>query len=164
MQNFLKINDNDNVVVALQTLAQGEQVTVEADGGNKTVTANMEIPAGHKMAICDIAKGSEVTKYGYRIGNAIEDIKEGDWIHTHNVKTALGDLLEYTYEPTPVEEKKTEDVTFMGFNRPDGKVGVRNEIWVIPTVGCVNNVASAIAKQANAFVKGRWYAYTRIGG
>ncbi len=154
MQNFLKINDNDNVVVALQTLAQGESITVEADGGSKTVTANMEIPAGHKMAICDIAKGSEVTKYGYRIGNAIEDIKEGDWIHTHNVKTALGDLLEYTYEPTPVEEKKTEDVTFMGFNRPDGKVGVRNEIWVIPTVGCVNNVASAIAKQANAFVKG----------
>ena len=73
---------------------------------------------------------------------------------THNVKTALGDLLEYTYNPTPVEEKKTEDVTFMGFNRPDGKVGVRNEIWVIPTVGCVNNVATAIAKQANAFVKG----------
>lgn len=154
MQNFLKINDNDNVVVALQTLAQGESITVEADGASKTVTANMEIPAGHKMAIRDIAKGSEVTKYGYRIGNAIEDIKEGDWIHTHNVKTALGDLLEYTYEPTPVEDKKTEDVTFMGFNRPDGKVGVRNEIWVIPTVGCVNNVASAIAKQANAFVKG----------
>ena len=62
--------------------------------------------------------------------------------------------MEYTYNPTPVEEKKTEDVTFMGFNRPDGKVGVRNEIWVIPTVGCVNNVATAIAKQANAFVKG----------
>ena len=83
-----------------------------------------------------------------------ENIAEGSWIHTHNVKTALGDLLEYTYNPTPVEEKKTEDVTFMGFNRPDGKVGVRNEIWVIPTVGCVNNVATAIAKQANAFVKG----------
>ena len=66
----------------------------------------------------------------------------------------MGDLLVYTYIPTPVEEKKTEDVTFMGFNRPNGKVGVRNEIWVIPTVGCGNNVATAIAKQANAFVKG----------
>ena len=106
------------------------------------------------MAICDIPEGGEVIKYGYRIGNAKENIAEGSWIHTHNVKTALGDLLEYTYNPTPVEEKKTEDVTFMGFNRPDGKVGVRNEIWVIPTVGCVNNVATAIAKQANAFVKG----------
>ena len=106
------------------------------------------------MAIFDIPEGGEVIKYGYRIGNAKENIAEGSWIHTHNVKTALGDLLEYTYNPTPVEEKKTEDVTFMGFNRPNGKVGVRNEIWVIPTVGCVNNVATAIAKQANAFVKG----------
>jgi len=151
MQNFLKINDNDNVVVALQTLPQGTQMTLE-DGA--VVTAGAEVPAGHKMAIRDIPEGSEVIKYGYRIGNAKEDIKAGDWIHTHNVKTALGDLLEYTYDPTPVEEVKTEDVTFMGFNRPDGKVGVRNEIWVIPTVGCVNNVATAIAKQANAFIKG----------
>lgn len=154
MQNFLRINDNDNVVVALQTILQGEKISVEGKDGVKTVTAAQEIPAGHKMAIYDIAKGSEVIKYGYRIGNAQEDIKEGEWIHTHNVKTALGDLLEYSYNPAPVEEKTTEDVTFMGFKRPDGKVGVRNEIWVIPTVGCVNNVATAIARQANAFVKG----------
>ena len=106
------------------------------------------------MAICDIKKGGEVIKYGYRIGNATEDIKEGEWIHTHNIKTALGELLDYTYEPVPVEEKRTEDVTFQGFQRPDGKVGVRNEIWIIPTVGCVNNVATAIARAANAFVKG----------
>ena len=154
MQDFLKINDNDNVVVALNTIPAGEKITVSVGDGSKTVTAREEIPAGHKMAICDIPEGGEVIKYGYRIGNAKENIAEGSWIHTHNVKTALGDLLEYTYNPTPVEEKKTEDVTFMGFNRPDGKVGVRNEIWVIPTVGCVNNVATAIAKQANAFVKG----------
>jgi len=151
MQNFLKINDSDNVIVALQTLPLGTNVVME-DGSS--VTANVEVPAGHKMAIQDIPAGGEVIKYGYRIGNAKEDIKAGDWIHTHNVKTALGDLLQYTYDPTPVEEMKTEDATFMGFNRPDGKVGVRNEIWVIPTVGCVNNVASAIAKQANAYVKG----------
>ena len=154
MQDFLKINDNDNVVVALNTIPAGEKITVSVGDGQKTVTAREEIPAGHKMAIFDIPEGGEVIKYGYRIGNAKENIAEGSWIHTHNVKTALGDLLEYTYNPTPVEEKKTEDVTFMGFNRPDGRVGVRNEIWVIPTVGCVNNVATAIAKQANAFVKG----------
>lgn len=156
MQNFLKINDNDNVVVALQTIPQGESIAVGCtpNGEQQTVTAVQEIPAGHKMAITDIPKGKEVIKYGYRIGNAVEDIKQGEWIHTHNVKTALGDLLEYSYDPTPVEETHTEDATFMGFNRPDGKVGVRNEIWVIPTVGCVNNVATAIAKQANAFVKG----------
>lgn len=151
MQNFLKINDNDNVIVALKPLPPGFKLTLD---GGVTVTSNAEIPAGHKMAIADIEEGGEVMKYGCRIGNAKEPIKCGDWIHVHNLKTALGDLLEYTYEPTPVEEIQTEDVTFMGFNRPDGKVGVRNEIWVIPTVGCVNNVATAIAKQANALIKG----------
>lgn len=155
MQDFLKINDNDNVIVALNAIPAGTVVKVSgADGSVLEVVAAEEIPAGHKMALCDIPEGGEVIKYGYRIGNAKEEIKTGAWIHTHNVKTALGDLLEYTYEPVEVQESKTEDVTFMGFNRPDGKVGVRNEIWVIPTVGCVNNVATAIAKQANAFVKG----------
>ncbi len=154
MQDFLKINDNDNVVVALNVIPAGTEISLEGSEGTQTVTALEEIPAGHKMALCDIPAGGEVVKYGYRIGNAKQPIKAGGWIHTHNVKTALGDLLEYTYEPTPVEEVRTEDVTFMGFNRPDGKVGVRNEIWVIPTVGCVNNVASAIARQANTLVKG----------
>lgn len=154
MQNFLKINDNDNVVVALNTISAGESIPVECGGKIKNVTAREEIPAGHKMALTDMVEGDEVIKYGYCIGNATGVIKEGDWIHTHNVKTALGDLLEYTYEPVEVEERTTEDVTFMGFKRPDGKVGVRNEIWIIPTVGCVNNVATAIAKMANAYVKG----------
>ncbi len=150
MQDFLRIHEDDNVIVAIQTLAAGTVV----DLGDVQVTAAEEIPAGHKMAIKDIAAGEAVMKYGFRIGNAKEDIKAGQWIHTHNVKTALGDLLDYTYEPVEYEETKTEDVTFMGFNRPDGKVGVRNEVWVIPTVGCVNNVATSIAKQASAFVKG----------
>ncbi|MCD7805878.1 MAG: altronate dehydratase family protein [Lachnospiraceae bacterium] len=151
MQSFLRINDNDNVVVAIETLAPGTVVKVSED---LSVTAQEEIPAGHKMALTDIPEGSPVIKYGFRIGNAKQDIKAGQWIHTHNIKTALGDLLEYTYEPVPYEEKKTEDVTFMGFNRPDGKVGVRNEIWVVPTVGCVNDIAKLIVKKANEYVKG----------
>ena len=154
MQDFLKINENDKVVVALKTIPAGETVTVDVQGEKRQITALEEIPAGHKMAICDIPAGAEVIKYGYRIGNAKEDIRAGAWVHTHNLKTALGDLLEYQYEPVAVEEKRTEDVTFMGFARPDGKVGVRNEIWIIPTVGCVNNVATTIARQANRFVKG----------
>lgn len=154
MQNFLKINDNDNVVVALNAIPQGETVTVQVSGHESRIAAREEIPAGHKMAVCDIPAGGEVIKYGYRIGNAKEDIPAGAWIHTHNVGTALGDLLEYSYEPVTVEESRTEDATFMGFNRPDGKVGVRNEIWIIPTVGCVNNVATAIARQAGAYLKG----------
>ncbi len=150
MQDFIRIHEDDNVVVAINTLAAGTVV----DLGDVQITAAEEIPAGHKMAIKDIASGADVTKYGFRIGNAKEDIKVGQWIHTHNVKTALGDLLEYTYEPVTVEEQTTEDATFLGFNRPDGTVGVRNEVWVIPTVGCVNNVATAIAKAASAFAKG----------
>ncbi len=157
MQDFIKINDNDNVIVALKTIPQG---TVLAPYG---VEAGEEIPAGHKMALCEIPAGAPVVKYGSPIGNAKEDIHAGQWIHTHNVKTGLGDLLTYTYEPVEAVktaqnqaagEKPAEESTFMGFVRPDGKVGVRNEIWIIPTVGCVNNVATAIAKQANAFVKG----------
>jgi len=172
MQNFLKIHDNDNVVVALNNLPAGEIIRVQGrensagQSGSEgqegpamlEITALEEIPAGHKMAIYDIPKGGEVIKYGYRIGNAKEAIRAGAWIHTHNVGTALGDLLEYTYEPVSEtlgkQVQEESETTFMGFARPDGKVGVRNEIWIIPTVGCVNNVATAIAKQANAFVKG----------
>lgn len=173
MQNFIKINDNDNVVVALSAIPQGEAVTVEISGQERRVTAREEIPAGHKMAVCDIPAGGEVLKYGYRIGNAKEEIPAGAWVHTHNVGTALGDLLEYSYEPVAAvtsagsesgfgteagqaapKSGGAQNVTFMGFNRPDGKVGVRNEIWIIPTVGCVNNVATAIARQAGAFVRG----------
>ena len=140
MQNFLKINDNDNVVVALNVIPAGETIGVQVQGCEKQITALEEIPAGHKMAICEIPEGGEVIKYGYRIGNTKEAVKAGAWIHTHNIKTALGDLLEYTYEPVAaasdaVQGENAEDVTFMGFNRPDGKVGVRNEIWIIPTVG-----------------------------
>ncbi len=154
MQNFIKINKNDNIIVALQVIPKGTAITIEEGNDTITVVSSQEIPAGHKMAINDIAQGSAVIKYGYQIGNASEAIKAGEWIHTHNIKTALGDVLEYTYNPQHTEEASTEDVTFMGFNRPNDKVGVRNEIWVIPTVGCVNNVATAIAKQANAFLKG----------
>ena len=150
MKDYIKIHENDNVIVALKEIAKGETVTT----GETSVVALETIPAGHKMAIKEIAEGCDVTKYGFRIGNAKEDIKAGQWIHTHNVKTALGDLLEYTYEPVDTTLKATEDATFMGFNRPDGKVGVRNEIWIVPTVGCVNNVATAMAKAANTRLKG----------
>lgn len=190
MQDFIRINEKDNVVVALRDIPSGTRLEI-LTGGNAleheeilrgesvlrhedsiSVIAREEIPAGHKMAICDIPTGGEVIKYGYRIGNAVEDIKAGDWIHTHNLKTALGDLLEYSYEPVFDEgemkeskkgteggripdgeaEKDVPELSFMGYRRPDGKVGIRNEIWIIPTVGCVNNVASAIAKKANEWL------------
>ncbi len=150
MKEYLRIHENDNVIVAIQEIAAGTSVSV----GDIQVTAKETIPAGHKMAICDILQGGDITKYGFRIGNAKEDIAAGAWIHTHNIKTALGDLLEYSYEPIETKETSSPDATFMGYNRPDGKVGVRNEVWIIPTVGCVNNVATALAKAANQRLKG----------
>lgn len=83
-------------------------------------------------------------KYGFRIGIAKEDIKVGQWVHVHNIKTALGDLLTYEYEPTNPSVTETEHAYFDGFRRTDGKVGVRNEIWIVPTVGCVNSIAQAL--------------------
>lgn len=150
MKNYMQIHEKDNVVVAIREIAAGE--TIEA--GSTQVTAKETIPAGHKMALGDIPAGGDVTKYGCRIGYAKEEIRAGQWVHTHNLKTALGELLTYSYEPVETEEKELPDVSFMGYVRPDGKVGVRNEIWIIPTVGCVNNVAQALAKAANGRLQG----------
>ena len=149
MAKFIKIHENDNVAVALETIAQGETITVD----DVTVTTVNEIPAGHKFALKDLPVGTPVVKYGFKIGNTTADVKAGEWIHTHNLKTGLGDLLDYSYEPKLPEEKFTEDATFMGYNRENGKVGVRNEIWVIPTVGCVNNIASKIAELSKGLVR-----------
>lgn len=149
MANLIKINENDNVAVALEVIPANTTVNVNGE----SVTTTMEIPAGHKFALCDMPEGTPVIKYGFRIGNTTAAVKKGEWIHTHNIKTGLGDLLEYTYEPSFAEEKFTDDVTFMGYNRDNGKVGVRNEIWIIPTVGCVNNVASKIAELSQGLVR-----------
>ncbi len=148
MANFIKINENDNVAVALDVIPENTAVNV----AGSDVTTTMEIPAGHKFALEDMPEATPVIKYGFRIGNTTAAVKKGEWIHTHNLKTGLGDLLEYSYEPDFAEEKFTEDVTFMGYNRKNGKVGVRNEIWIIPTVGCVNNVASKIAELSKDLV------------
>ena len=151
MQTFLRIHPDDNAAVALKPLRAGDVLT--ADGTKTTLIE--DIPQGHKFSLCDIPAGGAVIKYGAPIGAAKEDIRKGSWIHTHNMKTGLGDVLTYTYQPRPAA-KLTSDKThvFQGFKRPDGRAGVRNEIWIIPTVGCVNNVASAIEKRAQAYLAG----------
>lgn len=151
MQTFLRIHPDDNAAVALKPLRAGDVLT--ADGTKTTLIE--DIPQGHKFSLCDIPAGGAVIKYGAPIGAAKEDIRKGSWIHTHNMKTGLGDVLTYTYQPRPAA-KLTSDKShvFQGFKRPDGRAGVRNEIWIIPTVGCVNNVASAIEKRAQAYLAG----------
>ena len=148
--DYIKINNSDNVCVALNALKAGEKITV----GNESVVINSDIPAGHKVALKDIKSGEDIIKYGSRIGLAKEDIKAGDHVHIHNIKTALGDLLEYQYIPKIKELKETAHESFMGFRRKNGKVGVRNEIWIVPTVGCVNNIAQAIERRAKNLIKG----------
>lgn len=150
MQSFIKINEKDKVAVALIPLAKGTEVCV----GGASVTLAEDIAQGHKFALTDIGEGEPVIKYGQPIGIAREPIAAGSWIHTHNMKTALGDLLTYTYHPEHPQLPPTEERFFDGFRRTDGKVGVRNELWIIPTVGCVNNVASSIAAQAQKFCTG----------
>ncbi len=150
MQDYIRIHEDDNVAVALRPIAAGEKLTV----GPYEVTTLEEIPQGHKFALKPIAAGGDVIKYGFRIGNAKEDIAAGGWVHVHNLKTALGDLLSYNYEPVPSTLKESEHVYFDGYRRANGKVGVRNEIWIIPTVGCVNSIAKALEKKAQKFVGG----------
>lgn len=150
MQKVLRINENDNVAVAIEALSKGETYSF----GDLSVTLVEDIPRGHKFALADIEEAAPIIKYGFSIGNTKQPIKKGEWVHTHNLKTGLGDLLEYTYNPQKLEEKKTEKAYFNGFDRKNGKVGVRNEVWIIPTVGCVNNIATAMANEANAKIKG----------
>ncbi len=149
MQEIIKINENDNVAVALRPIAKGTSLDV---AGAKVVTTE-DIPQGHKFALRPIKEGEPVIKYGFRIGFAKQDIETGAWIHVHNVKTALGELLDYTYNPTGVDVEPTQEAFFNGYIRKNGKVGVRNDIWIIPTVGCVNSVVREIEHRAKEMLK-----------
>ncbi|MCI9148075.1 MAG: altronate dehydratase [Hungatella sp.] len=150
MQDVVKINREDNVAVALRPIAKGETLVI----GDISVTAAQEIPQGHKVALKPVKAGEEVVKYGFRIGFAKEDIEKGQWVHVHNLKTALGDVLTYQYEPVHACVEDGGRAVFQGFRRTDGKAGVRNEIWIIPTVGCVNSIAKALEKDARKLVGG----------
>ena len=146
MPDFIHIHPNDNVAVALHPIAAGTVF--------EGVTANVDIPQGHKMALKPLAENDQVMKYGFSIGHAVAAIQPGDWVHTHNMKTNLSGEIEYTYNPNITPPAPAEVATFRGFRRKDGKVGIRNEIWIIPTVGCVNDVAKALVKENQDLVTG----------
>ena len=141
-KTYLKINKADSVVVCLQPMKKGE--TIETDGG--CVTLLQDTPAGHKVLLKDIKAGEDIIKYGYPIGHAKQDLKAGEWVNEDNLKTNLSGTLSYTYQP--VDNKldfEDEKRTFMGYRRKNGEVGTRNEIWIVPTVGCVNGIAEKLA-------------------
>lgn len=129
MKRLFLINPKDNVAVIL-------------------VDGDVVAPRGHKVALCDIPAGTEVIKYGFPIGRATQDIAEGEWVHSHNLATGLNDDLEYQY--TPVGHKPVDvppAPTINGYLRKNGEMGIRNELWIVPTVGCVNGQANAIVER-----------------
>lgn len=144
----VQINPKDNVAVAITDLAKGEIIEV----GGKKIAALDNIPAGHKIALCDICEGEDVIKYSYPIGHAKCNIAAGRHTHTHNVKSNLGNLLTYKYNPSFSRPEPEKAATFFGYRRPDGKTGIRNEVWIIPTVGCINAIVRQLETEAQAFL------------
>src|SRR5688572_28662857 len=151
MDAVFQIASADNVAVALRPLVAGERAA--------GVTAAGDIAKGHKIAVRPIASGEPVIKFGFPIGTATRDIAAGEHVHTHNLRTALATTGTYTYRPAAGTAGDTVDASFMGYRRPDGRVGTRNEIWVIPTVGCVARTAQKIAERAH-----RLHAGSRVDG
>ena len=148
MKQILVIHPDDNVAVALQPLGRGEKIQ------ELGAALAGDIPAGHKIAIRPIPAGGAVLKYGLPIGAAAQTIAAGEHVHTHNVRTQLAGELAYQYTPAPVTMQSAPARTFMGYRRKFGRAGIRNELWIIPTVGCVNDVARTLRNQAQALVGG----------
>lgn len=146
MKGYLKINANDNVAVILADVLTAGDV-VELDG--QRVVVQQEVARGHKVALVDMCAGQQVVKYGYPIGHLTQAVKAGEWIHTHNLKSDLCDNLKYTYTPKSydVEFQRDDNLRVMGYLRASGEMGIRNELWIVPTVGCVNGQAQAIAER-----------------
>ncbi len=143
MRSTLQIHPSDNVAVALRALRVGEVAG--------SLTLADDVPAGHKVAVADIPAGEPVVKYGRSIGVATADIRLGSHVHVHNVASALReDWSTATRTPVPPVRAAAAGRTFDGYRRADGRVGTRNEVWVVPTVACVNQAAAKIADRANA--------------
>lgn len=141
MKEFIKINECDNVIIVLRDYKKDEVIDLE----DAKITLLEDINRGHKIAIKNINKGENIVKYGLPIGYALEDIKIGNWVHTHNTKTNLKDLNTYSYTPKFTDRKlDLEDIKVNVYKRKNGDVGVRNELWIVPTVGCVNGIAQRI--------------------
>lgn len=138
MKKTIVINPRDNVAVALTDLKKGET--------HEGVALTEDITKGHKFALNDISVGEQIIKYGNPIARATADIKAGAHVHTHNVKTNLSENLEYVYDKIPTPLKKVTPRKVNVYKRANGDVGIRNELWVIPTVGCVNGQAKLIVE------------------
>ena len=134
----VRINEKDNVCVDLET--------------------------GHKIALTDIPSGTDIIKYGFPIGISTCNISKGDAVHSHNMKTKLGDLLSYEYTPVFEEIKPEAPFEIEAFVRENGDIGIRNDIWIVPTVGCVNNIAKKLAEETETICFSHPYGCSQLGG
>ena len=130
---------------------------------NKLDNVFVSLENGHKYALCDIKKGENIIKYGNPIGHATEDILAGAHVHTHNMKTNLSGSLEYKYSGGMEFSYSEGERTFLGYVRENGDVGIRNEIWIIPTVGCVNKIAEELARRTGAFAFTHPFGCSQLG-
>lgn len=159
MPDLIQIHPEDTVAVALRPIPQGTIF-----GGVQVLE---DIPQGHKLALKPMMENEQVVKYGFSIGHATAVIQPGAWVHSHNMATNLSGQQEYSYNPKECQLSPTSPQTFQGYLRPDGKAAIRNEIWIIPTVGCVNDVAKALARENQDLVQGSvegLYAFTHPFG
>ena len=145
---YIKINPADNVAVALSDLSAGSAV--------EGITLSTDVPRGHKVLLQDLKAGENVIKYGFPIGHVTRDAAAGTVVDHTCIKTNLEGLLEYSYTPVAIPElPERQSRTFKGFRRADGQVGIRNQIWVIPTVGCVNGICQQIVSLFREEIKGK---------
>ena len=144
MAEFIKINAADNVAVAIHDVEAGG--CFDIDG--MQICPLARIPAGHKVALRNMSEGEDVVKYGFPIGYLLQDVPQGGMIDHNNLMTNLKGIMEYSYEPDLTEIVPSDSkASFRGYRRADGRAGIRNELWIIPTVGCVNGVAQNIQKR-----------------
>lgn len=146
----IQIHPADNVAVALEPAAQGETFVLEG----RMITVLEDVPQGHKIALTQIDEGEKVMKYGCAIGVAKQAVSPGAWVHTHNVRTGLSETADYAYCHKQFPLPEAEPLTFQGFRRPDGRCAIRNELWILPTVGCVNGVAQRLAQENRHLASG----------
>lgn len=152
LRQVIKVHDDDNVVVAISPVNRGTKLPEEYNN----LEIKDDVNSGHKIALVDIRKGENIVKYGFSIGQATSDISAGSHIHSHNLATNLdgSETYHYNEEPKPLAEKN-DMPTFSGYVRKNGKVGIRNELWIINTVGCVNQSAKRITDLCRKEFEGR---------
>lgn len=140
----IQINSDDNVAVAVANICKGEKICIDGI----IIDVSCDIPAGHKIMLKDCKSGDDIIKYGYPIGKLTEDRRKGELADHRCIRTNLKGRLEYTYSPVDTTICiKNRHMTFKGYKRADGKAGIRNEIWIVPTVGCVNGIAQKLAEK-----------------